>query len=80
MLYKKIPVSVTAHFEKDGMIFPLIFQYEGKEYKIENISDIEDATTFKSGGTGTRYTVKIPNGKIYLWRKSSIWYLEKRID
>ena len=78
MYLRKIPINLIANFTEKGIVYPLTFLYDKKEYKIEKTLDIEEAISRKSGGLGIRYTVKVKNTIIYLWLINSCWYLEQK--
>ncbi len=78
MYLRKIPINLIANFTEKGIVYPITFLYDEKEYKIEKTLNIEEAISRKSGGLGIRYTVKVKNTIIYLWLINSCWYLEQK--
>ena len=43
-------VSVTAKFDEDGSLLPLVINWDdGRKYKIDKITDIRFASSLKSG-------------------------------
>ena len=71
-------VSVTAKFDEDGSLLPLVINWDdGRKYKIDKITDIRFACSLKSGGVGVRYTCKIMNHTRYLYLESNRWFVEK---
>lgn len=71
-------VSVTAKFDEDGSLLPLVINWDdGKKYKIDKITDIRFASSLKSGGVGVRYTCQIMNHTRYLYLENNRWFVEK---
>lgn len=83
----KVYVEVIASFNTNGEVRPISIKWEdGYTYNIDKILDIRQTASLKSGGAGTRYTVRI-NGQIrYLFcegqnvmKRHSFcrWFIEK---
>ena len=71
-------VSVTAKFDRDGSLLPLIINWEdGRKFEIDKITDIRFASSLKSGGAGVRYTCQILNHTRYLYLEENRWFIEK---
>ena len=71
-------VSVTAKFDRDGSLLPLIINWEdGRKFEIDKITDIRFASSLKSGGVGVRYTCQILNQIRYLYLEENRWFIEK---
>ncbi|MGN0477134.1 MAG: hypothetical protein ACI4HM_07340 [Ruminococcus sp.] len=71
-------VSVTAKFDQDGSLLPLIINWDdGRKFEIDKITDIRFASSLKSGGAGVRYTCQILNQIRYLYLEDNRWFIEK---
>lgn len=84
----KVYVSVRADFREDGLMFPRVIKWEdGRNYKIDRVTDIRQAASLKVGGQGDRYTIMIGGKQSYLFfeRSASItgnnigrWFVERK--
>ena len=64
----KIYVQVEAFFDINGEVVPKSIIWEnGKIYTIDKILDVRNACSLHSGGSGTRYTIKIGGNVRYLF-------------
>ena len=78
MKYKKKYVEVTARFDTDGRVFPLIILWEdGPAYFIDKILDVRPAASLKAGGAGIRYTCRINMVERFLFLEESRWFVEE---
>jgi hypothetical protein len=74
----KVVVSVNVKFDVFGQITPLSFYWEsGREYEISKVLERKRAVSFKSGGTGMRYTCKVDGKLVYLFYDDTVWYFER---
>lgn len=84
----KVYVSVRADFREDGLMLPRVIKWEdGRNYKIDRVTDIRQAASLKVGGQGDRYTIMIGGKQSYLFfeRSASItgnnigrWFVERK--
>ena len=73
----KIYVDVTARFDADGKILPLVLQWEdGREFEIDKVLDVRPAASLKAGGCGIRYTCRILGQLRYLFLEENRWFVE----
>lgn len=71
-------VDVTAYYDCDGNISPLVIHWEdGGEYEIDKIIDVRNAASLKHGGAGIRYTCRIHGQMRYLFLDDNRWFIEK---
>ena len=80
-------VEVIASFDCNGEVRPIAIKWEdGITYEIDKILDVTQTSSLKSGGAGTRYTVKIRGATRYLFcegqnvmnrHKFCRWFIEK---
>ena len=75
----KVYVAVNEDRLTDGTILPRAVTWEdGVRYEIDRVLDWQRAASFKAGGTGIRYRVRI-NGRVtYLWLEEDRWFVERR--
>ncbi|HBT64554.1 MAG TPA: hypothetical protein DEB10_07850 [Ruminococcaceae bacterium] len=72
-------IDVTAHFDTEGKIIPVMFWWEdGKSYQIDRVLDIRRSASLKAGGIGIRYTCRILGKNRYLYYDdyTSKWFVE----
>ena len=74
---KKQYVSVTAKFDPDGNVIPLRINWDdGRNFDIEQITDVRFAASVKTGGSGIRYTIRIKTHERYLFLEENRWFIE----
>lgn len=70
-------VSVVARFSEDGKVMPLSLEWEdGCSFEIDKVLDVRRAASQKAGGIGVRYTCRIRNKQVYLFKDEDIWFIE----
>ena len=75
----KICVCVKAYFNKEGIIIPeTVLWDDGRQFKIDRITDRRPASSLKSGGTGIRYTCMIGNNQTYLYLDGNKWFVDRK--
>ncbi len=75
---RKQYVKVRADFCLDGSIVPLKFRTEeGCAVLIDQILDVRQAPSLKSGGQGTRYTCRVGESLLYLFHDREMWFVER---
>lgn len=74
---RKVYVKVKAEFDTAGFLSPLSLTWEdGREFPIDRVLDAQRAASWKAGGIGTRYTVRIQGRERYLWFENPAWFVE----
>ena len=68
----KVYVDVVAAFNSCGALTPLKLTWEdGREYEIDQVTDIRQAAAMKAGGQGDRYTIVVNGRSSYLFFERS---------
>ena len=81
--YNSIYVSVVEVRYKDGRLLPLALVWEnGKRYKIDKVLDVRPAASFKAGGAGMRYKIRVRDRETFLFleedKTGAKWFLERK--
>ena len=67
-MFSRVYVRVNAIFDEDGFVVPKQLIWEDDTvYEIDGILDIKHAASFKTGGNGERFTIKICGHRRYLY-------------
>ena len=84
----KVYVQVKVDFREDGVMLPRRIVWEdGREYEIDRVTDIRQASAMRAGGQGDRYTVRIGGKQSYLFFERSSnqtghcigrWFVERK--
>ncbi|MDR1538489.1 MAG: hypothetical protein LBU32_10940 [Clostridiales bacterium] len=70
-------VVVIAEFSIDGVVKPRMLVWEdGRRFEIDQIASMQKCASLKSGGRGLRYTCRIRNRWLYLFREDDTWFWE----
>ena len=75
----KTYVGVTATFSPDGKICPLSVTWEdGGRYEIDEVTEVGQAPSFRGGGIGLRFAIRVGRRTTYLWFERDRWFVERR--
>jgi hypothetical protein len=75
----KVYVAVNEDRLQDGTILPRAITWEdGVRYEIDRVLGWQRAASFKGGGTGIRYEIRIGGRVTYLWLEEERWFVERR--
>ncbi|GHU68020.1 hypothetical protein FACS1894184_09020 [Clostridia bacterium] len=84
---RKVYIPVNADFDAAGNVLPRSFMWEdGRVYEIDKLLGVQPAAAQKSGGQGTRYTIRVMNQTRYIYfehnseyGKASLgrWFIER---
>ena len=70
-------ITVIAEFTTYGDVRPKALIWEdGRRFDVDQIIDIRKCASLKSGGRGLRYTCRIRDKTLFLFREDDIWFWE----
>lgn len=69
-------VRVLVETDESGRKRPKSVTIEDREYLIDRVLDVRNCSSFKSGGFGERYTIRINGKEGYLFYEDGRWFLE----
>lgn len=73
-------VEVVSRTTVDGVTLPLeIIWEDGRRFDVDRVLDRRQAHSLKTGGTGTRYTVRVGGRATYLWFEGPRWFVEAKV-
>ena len=75
---KKKFVDVYVYMDECGKKTPKTLIYNDKKYDIDKILDMKKCASFKVGGIGERYTVRIGSNITYLFYENGRWFVEEK--
>ena len=76
---RKVFVTVTARFDKEGNITPLsIVWIDGRIFEIDKVTEVRRAASLKAGGIGLRFTCRIQGKLTYLYFEDPKWFVESK--
>ena len=76
--HPKIYLKVRADYLPSGRIVPLMFRTEeGEKLVIDQIVDVRYAPALHAGGSGVRYTCRVGDRMLYLFRDTFGWFAEQ---
>ena len=58
---------------------PKLISYNDKEYIIDRVLSVNNCVSFKTGGIGERYTVRILGKETYLFYEMGRWFVEEKV-
>ena len=58
---------------------PKLISYNDKEYIIDRVLSVKNCASFKAGGIGERYTVRILGKETYLFYEMGRWFVEEKV-
>ena len=74
----KTYVEVTAKFDVNGTITPLKLVFDNTTYVVDKVVSSKLCASFKVGGIGVRYLVKINGFSTYLFLENNRWFVEQK--
>jgi hypothetical protein len=72
-------VSVVVSVDEIGNKKPKSIGYNDREYIIDKVLDMKKCVSFKAGGIGERYTVRIEGKETYLFYEMGRWFVEEKV-
>lgn len=70
--FVKVILETNEYGEKN----PKSITVDDKEYIIDRVLDVRNCASFKCGGFGERYTIRIGGKQGYLFYEDGRWFLE----
>lgn len=71
-------VRVLTDIDEVGKKTPKSLVYNDKTFGIDRVMDIRNCASFKGGGIGERYTIRIGNNITYLFYENGRWFVEEK--
>jgi hypothetical protein len=71
-------VSVRLDIDENGKKTPTMIIYNDSKFEIDRILDVRNCASFKAGGFGERYTIRIGNNTTYLYYENGRWFVEEK--
>ena len=71
-------VRVLADIDESGKKTPRHIIFDDIKYEIDKVIDIKNCASFKAGGFGERYTIRIGNNTTYLYCENGRWFVEEK--
>ena len=75
---KKQFVTCLVEFGEDGTKIPKLIIFDDVKYDVDKLIEVKNCASFKAGGFGERYTVKIKNKTTYLFFEEGKWFVEAK--
>lgn len=72
-------VKVTIDVDENGEKIPKSLVYNDVTYVIDKVSEIRNCASFKAGGVGERYTIRINGNITYLYFEMGKWFVEEKV-
>lgn len=72
-------VSVLVSVDEVGNKKPKSIDYNGQEYIIDRVLGMKRCASFKAGGIGERYTIRIEGKETYLFYEMGRWFVEEKV-
>lgn len=71
-------VSVTTRVDEDGRVRPLSIQwYDGTTYPIDEVRSMRKAASWRAGGDGMCYTIRVGERITQLFYEDPRWFVEE---
>ncbi len=58
---------------------PKTITYNDREYTIDRVLEVKNCASFKAGGLGERYTIRIEDSITYLYYEMGRWFVEEKV-
>lgn len=73
-------VRVTVDIDENGKKIPKSIVFNDIIYDIDKVIEIRNCASFKAGGFGERYTIRINGNTTYLYYEMGKWFVEEKVD
>ena len=71
-------VKVTSVTDENGKKTPQSLIFDDVEYVIDRVLEVKNCASFKVGGIGERYKVRIGNNVTYIFYERDKWFVEEK--
>jgi hypothetical protein len=71
-------VQVLVVVDEDGRKKPKSIVYNDKMFVIDKVLSVKNCPSFKVGGIGERYTIRIGGKETYLYFENGRWFVEEK--
>ena len=71
-------VKVTVDTDENGKKTPKSIVYNDRVFEIDKVLDIKNCASFKVGGIGERYTIRINGQTTYIFFENGRWFVEEK--
>ena len=71
-------VKVTADIDENGRKTPKTIIYNDQCFEIDRILEVKNCASFKVGGIGERYTIRIGGNTTYIYCENGRWFVEEK--
>ena len=71
-------VRVLADIDECGKKTPKMLIYNDTKFEIDRVLDVRNSASFKVGGFGERYTIRIGSNVTYLFYENGRWFVEEK--
>jgi len=71
-------VKVIVEMNEDGLKTPKSLVYNDKVFEIDKVLEVKNCASFKVGGIGERYRIRIGNNITYIYCENGRWFVEEK--
>ena len=71
-------VKVVLESDENGKKTPRSITYNDRVFEIDRVLDVRNCASFKVGGIGERYTIRIGGNTTYLFFENGRWFVEEK--
>ena len=71
-------VRVIADIDEVGKKTPKVLVFNDTKYEIDKVVEVKNCASFKAGGFGERYTIRIGLNTTYLYYEGGRWFVEEK--
>ena len=75
---RKTFVKVAVDVDEDGKKTPRSLVFGDITYIIDKVIDIRNCASFKAGGIGERYTIRIGDSTTHIYYENGRWFVEEK--
>lgn len=72
-------IPVYALIDKTGKIRPLAIEYDGANYRVDRVLNVQNMQYRKEGGSGLRFACRFGTKERILYLEGNRWYIEEEI-
>jgi hypothetical protein len=71
-------VKVSADIDENGKKTPRTIVYNDEAFEIDKVLEVKNCASFKVGGIGERYTIRVRGKTTYIYFENGRWFVEEK--
>lgn len=75
---KKRFVKVLTEIDENGKKTPISLVFDDTTYTIDRVLEVKNCASFKVGGIGQRYKIRVGDNETFIYFENDKWFVEEK--